>query len=315
MKKLFAFILLSLLAVIVSACNSKSSPAGSDPVHTRIPLDNYGDWIGYRTSEQALARADLVFTGKVIGITSKEMNTAINPPVNPDGTLYGTTLYTIYEVEIDEVLYGEWDEPTVAVASEGGLVDGVLYHYEDAVPIEYLKSYMFMTRSPKPYFPELEEVFLSNPFQWVMPLDAKSLAQNAELPVNYEGVLAAIAQNNDYQGNDDDQGEGEDSEDEDGEDEDAGNSNGNQDEDGNGKRKEPPPSEEDKDAEDGGESENGDEEETGTDPDVSDDAEPGDEANDDEPATESDNPSSGNGNSQGNGNGNGNKKPGNENQQ
>lgn len=196
MKRAVCVVLALILAL--SACSTAPSaePAiGENPVQTRKPMDIHADWIYFHSPEHALDWTDIAFTGKVIGISSKEMNLFADPPKKPDGTILGGALYTIYEVEIDQIYYGEWDKKTIYVASQGGVIDGIEYVWEGAAPVEYQCSYLFLVHT-KPSLLGYEEVIPLTPFQAVFELEPEVRGQSAEKsannPVTYEGLMKVL---------------------------------------------------------------------------------------------------------------------------
>ncbi|MCL2031534.1 MAG: hypothetical protein FWG93_08325 [Oscillospiraceae bacterium] len=208
-------ILLALILLLCAACAAQPSPEAENPVQTKVPMNMHVSEINY-TLDMVRDRVPLVFTGKVIGTSTKRMNSEgefvddldmsyreafehvdwdnIRPEIAEkilDNALLGTMLHTLYEVEVGRVYKGEWDRPTVTIAHQGGILNGVQYVQSNAAPIDHGHSYLFLGHYPRPNM-DPEIIGLISYPQAAFDLDpdvrAKYTHNSGEL--TYESIMA-----------------------------------------------------------------------------------------------------------------------------
>ena len=79
-----------------------------------------GDWPEYKNAAEVVEKADLVFEGKVTGISFQVLDMRTSLPPTKDTEEWNRSLYTIYDVEIATVYKGN-QQRTIQVKLDGGI--------------------------------------------------------------------------------------------------------------------------------------------------------------------------------------------------
>ena len=80
----------------------------------------HGDWPQYKNASEVVGKADLVFEGKVTGISFQVLDMRTSLPPTRDTEEWNRSIYTIYDVEITTVYKGN-EQRTIQVRMDGGL--------------------------------------------------------------------------------------------------------------------------------------------------------------------------------------------------
>lgn len=150
MMKKKTCILMGILVMSVSVlCGCKESESKSYTMSADYP--------SYDTAQDIVDSADLVFTGKVKGVTYKILD--IRTDLGEDSmTGYKDTdpiPYTIYEIEPIRFYKGSTEEKTVYIKRPGGNFDNENYVLEDASEIVVDGEYLFLASTYANSYPSL----------------------------------------------------------------------------------------------------------------------------------------------------------------
>lgn len=142
-KKFPLFILLFAFVFMFSACSKTESSLEPDEV-----VLIQADYLQYDNAKELVDSADLVFTGQVNNVAYEMLNIRSDQGPDPETGLDDQDdllPYTIFEIEIEEVLKGEYKEKTIQIKRLGGIHDNVEYLLMDATEIQEGQSYLFTT--------------------------------------------------------------------------------------------------------------------------------------------------------------------------
>lgn len=153
------------------------------------------DYPVYKNASQLVKKADLVFTGKVKSKKNEllDIRDYQNEKDPTTGAEDETELlpYTIYEVEIEELYKGNYDESSIKVKVLGGNMNGTIYEMEDAMPIEIGGEYLFNVSTY-----EDSEATLLNMTQAIYDLNAPNLISEENSITVSDIIEAAKKYNN-----------------------------------------------------------------------------------------------------------------------
>ena len=100
------------LCLLLAACEAEHAP-----------LVMKADYPYYSSAQEAVDAASLVFSGTVQGWDYEELVLSEGGDPLP---------YTVYQVSVEKIYKGGWDDETVPVKVLGGELDGVSYVLEGA---------------------------------------------------------------------------------------------------------------------------------------------------------------------------------------
>jgi len=103
------------------ASTAESIPVPNMPMQVTYNVTQ-GDWPQYKNAAEVVGKADLVFEGKVTGISFQVLDMTTGLPPTSDTEEWHRCLYTFYDVEITTVYKGD-ERRTIQVVMNGGLRD------------------------------------------------------------------------------------------------------------------------------------------------------------------------------------------------
>lgn len=155
--------------------------------HNKI-VTFHEDYPVYEDASQLVKKADLVFTGKVKSKKNEWLDIRDYQNEKDETELLP---YTIYEVEIEELYKGNYDESSIKVKVLGGNMNGTIYEMEDAMPIEIGEEYLFNVSTYKD-----SEATLLNMTQAIYDLNAPNLISEENSITVSDIIEAAKKYNN-----------------------------------------------------------------------------------------------------------------------
>lgn len=155
--KFFMMVLISLIIVVgcsdpesadVEPGNIEEEPESPES-ETEEAISVLVTYPHYDDAKELTDEADFVFTGKVSGVNSEMIDIRSDDgPLTITLTAGGMTIpYTIYDVEIDELLKGYWNEPGIQIKRIAGVYEDKKYDVVDAPEIELGESYLFIVNN------------------------------------------------------------------------------------------------------------------------------------------------------------------------
>lgn len=148
------------LCLLLAACEAEHAP-----------LVMKADYPYYSSAQEAVDAASLVFSGTVQGWDYEELVLSEGGDPLP---------YTVYQVSVEKIYKGGWDDETVPVKVLGGELDGVSYVLEGAPTLRQGENYLFAVEVYPDSYPSL-----INLDQSVFEMDS-GVAVNSEMATTEE---------------------------------------------------------------------------------------------------------------------------------
>ena len=123
------------LCLLLAACEAEHAP-----------LVMKADYPYYSSAQEAVDAASLVFSGTVQGWDYEELVLSEGGDPLP---------YTVYQVSVEKIYKGGWDDETVPVKVLGGELDGVSYVLEGAPTLRQGENYLFAVEVYPDSYPSL----------------------------------------------------------------------------------------------------------------------------------------------------------------
>ena len=123
------------LCLLLAACEAE---------HASLVMK--ADYPYYSSAQEAVDAASLVFSGTVQGWDHEELVLSEGGDPLP---------YTVYQVSVQKIYKGGWDDETVPVKVLGGELDGVSYILEGAPTLRQGENYLFAVEVYPDSYPSL----------------------------------------------------------------------------------------------------------------------------------------------------------------
>lgn len=178
MKKRNLYVLIGSICFLVGAgClyHTMVKEEGGVTVHL------YAEYPYYESAEEIVDAAQLVFTGKVVGVRYEMLN-IVNEDEHDSTGYNGESLpspYTIYTIQTEQVYKGNISDTTIEIKRLGGKFDTTYYVLDEGTPIEKGGSYLFLASTYPTSYPSLVSAT-----QGVYNLEQAQSNENNEIALN-----------------------------------------------------------------------------------------------------------------------------------
>lgn len=148
-RKLGLLMIIFISIFMILGCDT---PWRADDENKEITVI-HADYPHYDDAKELTDTADLVFSGKVIGISYEMIDIRTDDGPDPVTGYDGEAImpYTIFEIEIDEIFKGSWSDSVIHIQRLGGHDGDITYELADAPEIVKDESYLFIANEFEDY--------------------------------------------------------------------------------------------------------------------------------------------------------------------